>query len=168
MAKPKPKFYFEPWRAEISPRVRSAANCGDRRPEGADEDAWQRVLDARKRAEDQADWLVWGSKMGPISVATSLEGVNTVMSDERIIVEVKPFVRPEKSATQEEIARRIATCVNACAGIATPETFVAEVRRLLLEFVRGESDSRDDRVLQLLARCIPPEELAKFPNDDHD
>ena len=91
-----------------------------------------------------------------------LSGKAQVVNDERIIA-VRRCLGLEKSApTQEDLCKRIAECVNALAGVADPVSFVGEVRSLLLHYATGENveDPREDvKVISLLARCIPLDEL---------
>lgn len=154
----KPRSFFEPWRATKSTMHGARPNV-----EGFPEDAAQGVLDAWHRVDRDADWILWGSRMTEPGLAYGyLSGKAQVTNDERIIAVRRWLGLPDGSPTNEAVCKRIAECVNALAGIADPVSFVGEVRALLLHYATGENveDPREDvKVIGLLGRCIPLEEL---------
>jgi hypothetical protein len=160
MARRRARSYFEPWVAR--PVKGRARPFGGVKPELLPQEAFDHLTAGWERSREDADWIVWGSRMADPATVVSLEGKVGVMDDRRIIAVSHNGGLPEGSPHHGEIASRIAACVNACAGIAEPETFVAGVRALLLALVNGEADRGDPRVLPLLARCIPPDELDAF------
>jgi hypothetical protein len=131
--------------------------------EGIPEEAAASILDAWNRSDKSADWILWGSKMTTPAVARGyLSGKPVVCDDERIIAVRRTLGLPDGSPTNEEVCKRIAECVNALAGVGDPVEFMSGVRALLLAYVNGEcvEDPRNDvRVLSLLGRCVPPQEL---------
>jgi hypothetical protein len=161
-----PRSYFEPWVAAKSKLHGDPPNT-----EGVPEDAAAAMRDAWQRAEDNADWVLWGSKMAdPCVVRGLVSGDAAVMDDRRIIAVRRTLGLPDGSPDHEAVARRICDCVNACQGVGDPAEFVKDVRALLLALARGElDDPREDvRVVSLLARCIPPEELEEFRHEPVD
>lgn len=160
MAHKKVRSYFEPW----VPRQATARGkpFGGVKPESIPEDVFKHLMDGWERSQEQAEWVIWGSKMADPTIVVSLDGKAGVLDDRRIIAVSYNGGLPKGSINHGEIAERIADCVNATAGIADPVRFVTEARALLLALVKGEADRGDDRILPLLARCIPPEELEAF------
>lgn len=160
MARKKIRSYFEPW---VARKVKGRPQpFGGKKPEAIPEDVFKHLIDGWEKSNDQAEWIIWGSKMADPCVVVSLEGKPGVMDDRRIIAVSHNSGLPKEAVTHGEIAERIAECVNACQAIADPVRFVTEARALLLALVKGEADRGDDRILPLLARCIPPEELEAF------
>jgi hypothetical protein len=156
------KSYFEPWVAMRSKAWELAFRFGPIKVLGE-----QGVLDfdaAKHKAEQDADWIAWGSQMCDPAVCLSLEGSVSVMDDRGIIVTFRKngFIPNESSLTHADLCNRACACVNAAAGIVDPERFIADVRSLLLACVQGECEDphQDPRVVSLLARCVPPEECA--------
>lgn len=170
----KPKCYYEPW----TPSRSSIWELGflHGRPvvtDEADMDQVQRLSDweaSRKLAEQNAPWILWGTGVSQPSICGSLDGTMTYSSDQGIIAIQKSATWPDKSISHEHMAKRIAACVSACAGIADPEKFIADVRSMMLTYAHGEaSDPRDDpKVFSLLERCIPPEEMEQFDDANND
>jgi hypothetical protein len=163
MAKRKPvRSYFEPWVA-----TKSAAHGGLPNVEGIPADAARAIVDAWYRNDKNAPWVVWGSQMlDPCVVRGFMSGEHVVM-DDRAIIAVRRGPRPEGTPDHESVAKRICECVNACRGIGDPDEFVKDVRALLLHQISGEADDprEDSRVISLLARSIPPDELEKLGHD---
>ncbi len=161
------RSYFEPWSASRS-KTREAAFANGPPPVPGDEsDVRQAALDwvaKRAQAEKDADWIIWGSGMAEPGICHKLNGTIFVTDDRRIIAIRRWLGLPVGSPSHEDVAQRIVDCVNACAGIGDPGRFVEDVRALLLEYARGESsDPREDRrVISLLGRCIPPDEVRDF------
>lgn len=149
----KPRSYFEPWRATKSVMHGVCPNVDDIPDVAASycSDAWY-------RADRDADWILWGSRMSEPGVALDyLSGQTHTTNDERIIAVRRCLGLADGSPTNEEVCKRIAECVNALAGIADPVSFVSDARSLLFSCVRGECDDpRDDvRMISLLGRCVP-------------
>jgi hypothetical protein len=164
-----PRDYHEPWFTARSTTWDAAFRFGPPARAESPEELSREVADwhaKRAKAEADADWIVWGSRLAEPAACTNLDGSCVVADDRRIVTMMRRSGFPEGAPTHEQFARRVVACVNACAGIANPESFVAEVRSLLLEFARNEADHHDSRVLSLLARCIPPGELDQFSEDD--
>lgn len=167
--KRKPRSFFEPWVATKSPTWNIPYRIGPPTfKDGTPEEQRQTVLDweAKKdKAEKSADWIVWGSKMSQPTICTSLEGQISVANDQGIIAVSRSLSLPEGSPSQAEIATRIAECVTAMAGIADPEAFITDARALMQSYARGEcvdDPRKDTRVLSLLCRCVPIEELQGY------
>lgn len=174
MSRGRPKNYFEPWVSTRSTTWEREYQHGP--PKVTDESDWrqhQAILDwqaAKFKAEATAEQIVWGSKMGHPSICVNLSGSVAVMDDRRILGVVKSLAWPEKTVTHKEVADRIVASVNACAGISDPEQFVKDVRALMLSYCKGECEDprTDNRVIGILARCIPPEEMAEFHQEESD
>lgn len=161
--KKRPKSYHEPWTTAKSKVWESGFRFGPPKHRETPEellDAISQWESAKQRAEDNAEWVIWGSKMFVPEISTTLVGEISVSDDTGIIAIARKATK-DGQTDQEEIAKRIAECVNACAGIADPERFIKDVRALLLGYTRGEcEDPRSDpNVIGLLCRCIPLEEL---------
>lgn len=158
-----PRSYFEPWTATKS-AVPFKNPFADGIPEGANPEAAERVIDACERLSEQADWVIWGSKMADPAIAVDMLTGKPVVSDDRRIIAVRRTQGlSDKAPTNKDIAIRIADCVNACKGIADPVAFIEDARDLLRDCVRGEADPREDnRIYSLLGRCIPLEELEEI------
>lgn len=171
MASGRVKDYYEPWIVTKSRSWESSFKFGP--PSTAHlskEEQQQGVLDwedAKVRAEKNAEMIVWGSRMDHPSVAKNLDGSVVVVDDRRIIGIAKSATWPESGIGHEHLAKRLAECVNACAGIADPVQFIKDVRALTLSYCKGEcEDPRiDPRVVSLLSRCIPPEEYEEFKQE---
>jgi hypothetical protein len=136
--------------------------------EGLPEDAAATIKDAWERADQNADWVIWGSKMADPCVVHGFPNGEPHVMDDRRIIAVRRWLGMEKDApSHQEIATRICDCVTALAGVGDPAAFVADVRALLLALIRGEAeDPREDiRVVSLLARCIPPDELESMKHE---
>ena len=163
---PKPLSFFEPWSAARS-KLSQVIAFPNGIPEDADREAAEKHIAACERANEHADWIVWGTGMTTPQACTNFEGKHTVLDGRQIVTAIRNVVVEGKSAPNaEQFAKRIAATVNACAGMPDPERTIAGVRRLLLEMLRGETDQRDDRVLSLLSQMIPPEELENFRDED--
>ena len=164
-----PRDFHEPWVAAKSKAWETSFRWGPPKHGGTPDEvaqnfaAWEA---ARANAEADADWIIWGSRLAEPSVCRSLTGEVGVMDDRRILAVSKSLGLPDRAPNHEHFARRIVACVNACAGIANPESFVREVRQLLRDLLMREADREDSRILSLFARCIPPEELEPFTDED--
>lgn len=154
----KQKSYFEPWSAARSKAWESAFRFGPPQICRDDPEQMARYEGDRGRAEANADWLIWGSRMAEPEVCVGLDGVGVLLGDRRILAISRRADRTDGQPDHEALAKRIASCVNACAGIAKPEELVKLVRGLLLDLVRGDTDAHDPRALSALSMMIPPEE----------
>lgn len=164
-----PRDFHEPWVATRSRTWEAAFRSGPPTIGHAPEERAQAVADweaARARAEKDADWIIWGSRLAEPIVCHNLDGSISVMDDRRILAVARKLGLPVDSPNHEEYARRIVACVNACAGIANPESFVAEARGLLKDLLLRRTDGEDGRILSLFARSIPPEELQIYVQED--
>lgn len=154
----KPRSFYEPWLPAKSVRVAPRPNV-----DGVPEEAAASILDAWERVDRNADWIIWGSGMVEPSIGTTLLTGKPYVADDRGIIAVRRRLGiPSDAPTNQDIAERIAECVNALAWISDPVSFVSEVRSLLLGLAQGEysEDPRTDpRVISLLSRCIPSGEL---------
>ena len=161
-----PKFYFEPW---VSTKSKTHGEPPE--TEGLPDEAAATVRDAWQRADDNADWIIWGSRMADPCVVQGFVGGEAAVMDDRRIIAVRRWLGLEKDAPgHKEVATRICDCVNALAGVGDPVAFVTEVRALLLSLIRGECEDprMDVRVVSLLARCIPPEELESMKHEQYE
>lgn len=161
--KKRPKSYHEPWTTSKSRAWESAFRFGPPKHRETPEellDAISQWESAKLRAEDNAEWILWGSKMFLPEISTSITGT-IVVSDDTSIIAIAKKATKDGHTNQEEIAKRVAECINAMAGIVDPERFIKDVRALLLGYTLGEcEDPRADPVVTgLLCRCIPLEEL---------
>ena len=126
-----PRDYREPWTPTKS-KLHGERPFKDGLPADWPEGVAQGVLDAWERADQNADWVVWGSRMAAPTVVTNLNGKSQVMDDQRIVLVIRRSLGlPEGAPNQEEIAKRIAECVNALAGVGDPSAFMVDVRALL-------------------------------------
>jgi len=72
-------------------------------------------------------WLCLGSNMSPPRISFSLTGKPVVVDDHEIILAVTKHASwPQGSASHSEIAKRVAACVSAMAGIHDPEEFMRD------------------------------------------
>jgi len=159
----KPKSYYEPWTATKSVIWDSPYRFGppnfNHDPERLSEltSEWEA---SKHRAERDADWVIRGSNIHEPGPCNNINGSLTMATDQGIIaLAKKPY--PKFGVEHADIAKRIAACVNACAGIADPERFIKDVRALMLAYLQGDADDprQDHRVGSILGRCIPQEEL---------
>lgn len=162
----KPRSFWEPWRPDLSVALDKPPNV-----EGLPEDAAQSILDAHARVLENAPYFMWGSRMADPHVTSDWMGATpTLAPGDRTLFQVhKLRGLPDGSPTHAEVAKRIAECVNAMAGIADPARFITDVRVLLQTYRRGEClhDPRHDpKVWSLSDRCIPPEELERILEQD--
>src|SRR3954463_3242059 len=138
MAKRKARDFFEPWEA----RKDTAWEARVRSPlaEGVDPGVVERWHADKARAEKNADWHVWGSRMWKPSLMSTVDGQPSVSWDTRHIVAkvTKLATEHENPPSHEDVARRIAECVNACQGVADPVDAMARARSLLLDMVNGK------------------------------
>jgi hypothetical protein len=163
--KSKPKFYHEPWATAKSAVWELAFRFGPPKHRETPEellDAISQWESAKLRAEDNAEWVIRGSKMFRPEISTTLCGEISV-SDDTGIIGFSRKATKDGQTDQEAIAKRVVASVNAVAGIVDPEQFIKDVRALLLAYAWGEcEDPRSDpNVLGLLCRCIPQEELER-------
>lgn len=162
----RPRSFFEPWIA-----TKSTLHGNAPAVEGIPEEAAAKIADAWGRIDRDADWILWGSGMAEPSIAGGFMSGKPVVCDDRRIIAVRRILGlAEGSPTNEEMCERIADCVNALAGVADPVAFVADTRALLKDYCVGGcvDDPRDDqRVLSLLARCIPLDEVTKDGYGEH-
>jgi hypothetical protein len=161
--KKRPKSYHEPWATARGKVWESGFRFGPPKYRETPEELLDAVAQwesAKQRAEDNSEWVIRGSKMFRPEIATTLIGEISV-SDDTGIIAISKQATKDGQTDQEEIAKRIVDCINACAGIADPERFVKDVRALLLAYVQGECEDprADPNVIGLLSRCIPLEEL---------
>ncbi len=171
----KPKTYFEPWTAKRSPTWEASFKSEPPAPrtcnpeEQADADrSWRwDWLAAKARAEANSPFLIWGTGLDSPTVASTLLGTPTVIDDMGIVATITKHTSwPTVGPGHEEVAKRIAACVSACAGIADPVKFITDVRALLL--AQAKSEYEDPRVLALLARCISPNQFEEQFSDNDD
>jgi len=157
-----PRDFFEPWVT-----TKSKTHGSEPDVNGFPEEAAAGVLDALFRVDKNADWIIWGSRMREPCIVKGYPSGEVQVMDDRRIIAVRRFLGLDDSAPDNEaVAKRICDCVNACKGIGNPEEFVTDARALLLAMVQGDTmDVREDvRVISLLARCLPPEELELVSN----
>lgn len=163
--KSRPRSYFEPWSATKDKTWEIAFRFGP--PKVDDPVLVEKWHADRGRAEENAPWLVWGSDLWTPSICTSLGGKKTVSTSDGIILTVETIKSDRKDIpSNEAVARRIAECVTACAGIPDPVDLINRVRQLLLEMTRGEADAHDDRVIACLGRMVPLDELQWTTSED--
>jgi hypothetical protein len=163
MASRIPKCYYEPWSATKSSLWDSPYRFGPPKwgatPEELSEaiDAWQA---SKHKAEKDADWVIWGSKIAVPGLCKNIDGSVTVATDQAILAFSKKPI-PKGGVDHEAIAKRVVACVNACAGINDPESLIKDVRALMLAYLQGDCEDprQDPRVGSILGRCIPIEEL---------
>ena len=148
-------YYFEPWRVWRDTTWDLAFRHGP--PQVEDLDVVARWHNDRAKAEQSAKAVVFGSDLAEPGVTTSLTGEIGVHDGDGILFSVRPFVTDHPSAASHvELAERVATCVNAMAGIAKPTEALAAARSLILDLARGaEIGPRDKRVTRLLTLLWP-------------
>jgi hypothetical protein len=146
------RFHFEPWRAERSTTWEAGFAYGP----PADpvlRDDW---LSAQGRAEKNADWLVWAAGMTTPTVCDNLSGTVSFDAGEGIIARISVVHSDHPAAPdQEQVARRIAECVNALAGVHDPVAALAAAREVLGLLYHGRLDPADARVLAAWVRLLP-------------
>lgn len=141
----KAKDYHEPWSAEVSAWDLAFRNG----PPPADAEQVERWEVARERARENADWIIWGSRMVEPATACTMDGRVVVMDDRHVVVRVSPTTSINKNAPDQELlARRIAACVNACRGMAEPDRAVDAARALLVDLSTGRASADDPRILK--------------------
>jgi hypothetical protein len=156
--KRKPPDYFEPWNCEQSRSWEAAFRTGPPPVDPVqDEEVIGRWYMARDRADREAPWLIWGSRMWEPAICHSLLGGITVADDRHILVHVlaqvgRPITAREKAPSQQQIAERIVACVNALKGVADPADALERARALLLDLALGRAAADDPRVLSVLTR----------------
>jgi hypothetical protein len=154
----KPRSFWEPWLATKS----RSHGTGPPIVEGLPEEAAAKILEAWDRTDRDADWIVWGSGMTEPGIAYGYMSGKPVVTDDRQIIAVRRTLGSDKEApTNEDLAKRMSSCVTAMAGVADPVEFMEDVRSLLLGYVQGECDDprEDVKVISLLGRCVPLNEL---------
>jgi hypothetical protein len=158
MAKRKKKSFYEPWIASRAPvTLLDTPQPPEDWPE-ADKRQWELDWKAKNaKLEQNTEWIIWGSGMTRPGFTQSLTGKLLFLDDHGYVAAIrKSNAWPEKGPDHSEVALRIAECVNACAGISDPQTFIAGVREILLE--QAKAEKCDKRVTRLIALCAKPEE----------
>lgn len=157
--KPTPRNFFEPWVAN-----KSLSHGKEPATDGIPDEVRASISDAWHRSDRDADWILWGSGMAEPAIAVGFaSGKPAVMDDRRIIAIRRTTGLAEGSVNNEEIAKRIAECVTALAGVADPVAFVEDVRALLRVYALGTDipDATEDlRFMRLWMQCVPLEEGA--------
>lgn len=154
--KGEPKFH-EPWVVTRHAAI-TKDPFPDGPPEGADPDAVERTRASCQAVAERAEYILWGSRMATPAITKSVLGEPVVMDDRRIIaISRSATIGP---LTPKEFAERIATCVNAFAGIHDPRQFMNDLRALLFEYASGEGPDprQDSRILTIIAQCGADEE----------
>jgi hypothetical protein len=167
--KAQPEDFHEPWLTARSKTWESAYRHGPPKIGDTPAEIQQATLDweaARARAESNAEWIIYGSRLAEPAICINHDGSVVATSDRRILAFSRVGGLPDSAPSHEDFAKRVVSCVNALAGIADPERFIAEARALLKDLLNNETDRGDRRVLSLFARCVPPEELSHHDNDD--
>jgi hypothetical protein len=161
--------YFEPWQATVDPGWKTPYQFGPPSYSSVDPDEREILLaeweGQKGRAEKNANWIIWGSRMGDVGPTKNLMSIPGFDMGRKIIALSRHLDWPEGSPSHQEVAERIAACVSAMAGIGNPSEFIQEVRSLLLDLAKGEfcDDPRESpRIWGLLSRCLPPEEIEAF------
>jgi hypothetical protein len=152
---------FEPWIAKQSNSWESSFKTP---PMVDDPDVLAQWEGARDRAKKNAEWHLWGSGMWEPAICKSLLGGVSVADDRGILATFRPYhTERENSPDHGFVARRVAVCVNACAGIINPLDTIDRIRTLLFDLVSGRADASDPRILSLGARLIRPEPEEQHP-----
>jgi hypothetical protein len=171
--KQKPRDYNEPWIATRSKSWEAGFALGPPKSAATPELLSERIADwtaARAKAEANADWLIWGSRLSEPTVCFTPENEPVYMDDRRILAVSRMMGTPDGTANQEEYAKRIAATMNAMVGIADPEAFMMELKEFLLDMARDPIDQFFElRAIKLLSKCTLQEDLLKhgqLQNDD--
>jgi hypothetical protein len=141
------RTFYEPWTATASVRWQDSpgVTLGE--------------TDAIAGPPPERDWIVWAHMAEP-DITVSLTGKPALDDGRRIVATVhRTGAWPSPGPSAEDVAKRIAACVTALAGVANPEQFMTDVRALLMRCARHDDFDGDLRVSGLLARCIKPETL---------
>jgi hypothetical protein len=134
--------YHEPWSASKS----DLWTLGFRTPpKHADSPEELRVVvadweAARGKAEKNADWIIWGSRLNEPAVVASLLGTHGYADDRRILTFSRMLGLPEGSPDHEEFAKRVVDCVNAMTGIGDPIAFMQELTAFLMDMSKDPID----------------------------
>ena len=104
---------------------------------GANPDALARARDLLERSASRREALVWVKGDGIPGTARGLTSGRVVTFDDRGI---------EARFNRMDRATRACECVNACAGIASPASAIAEARATLSTLHKGEIQANDPRI----------------------
>jgi hypothetical protein len=158
--KPKHRDFFEPWKP-LKTRLVGPAPFADGIPPEVDSEAAERIRAAHEKAVENADVVIWGSRMVEPAIATDIGGQKSIVMDDRhIITVVRRQTTPEGSVTHDQVADRLCDCVNACRNIPEPGHVIEGLKKLLFDMLRGDADRCDGRVLSLYAQMFSePQEL---------
>jgi hypothetical protein len=126
--------FFEPWTP-----MRSRVSCSKPDFSKLPEDVRCQLEQTWERADDQADWHVWGRRMCEPGWVRSLMGEWVYDNDMRIVTISRWLGLPEGSPDQEAVCRRICLCVNALAGVKDPAAGLAAVHDVLLRLQKCET-----------------------------
>lgn len=158
MARKRAPFAFEPLKAARS----TTWDLGFRHPPVLSEYRTQDDVNswhaARAKAEENADWLVWGTEVWEPMVCYAMDGRPSPHDGSGILATVHPIkCQDGKKCDAEGLATRIAECVNACRGITDPVRAIREARSILLALVLKNVDADDPSILGIMARLHAPD-----------
>jgi hypothetical protein len=162
--KRKARDYHEPWSLTQSQSWRLSYKTPPSVAE-TPEDLRIAVADweaSRDKAEKNADWIIWGSRLSEPAVVPTLLGNYVYADDRRILTFSRLLGLPDGSPTHEEFASRVIECVNAMTGIADPVMFIQELTALLTDMANDPIDEFfGGRAARLLFKIIEHKELVE-------
>lgn len=172
MAKNKLRDYHEPWHATQDTTWETCFRNPPIESEYVDADKVAAWHNARAAAEERAHWFVWASRMNPPAIhGPDAKGHMKVWDGRGIIGWTRNLM---SGVEHKDMANRVCECVNACQAIADPMRAIADMRALLRDIVTGETGPDDVRIVSLLSRLIPADEIKAFmttheavPETDH-
>lgn len=141
----KPRNFYEPWTASINHAWQVPFRFGPPTFASVSDPDLRDMLLAewegnKGRAETNADWVVWGSRMAEPCGLRNLAGVPGFDQGRAIIAVTRHLDWPEPMPAHKEVAERIAACVSAMAGVGNPVEAMIVMRDVLVAIAGGDPD----------------------------
>lgn len=153
----KTKNFFEPWTAE--PRRVEVRDPDLSGLSEADACEIRAMVSAARVTQDHT---IWGTGVWVRGESIGLLGDSGYDDGRGVMLAVRKVPASDSVISAKEMAERVCSCVNACQSITDPVVVLNGVRDLLRDLSLGDADPNDPRILSLLARMIPEDQVAAF------
>lgn len=168
----KARDYLEPWSTTKSKTWELGFKSGPPTHFKDEEELRAAVSEWTKRrdaAEENADWILWGSRVHEPGMTRSLLGKDVYFDDKGILTFVRNRALPEGAPTHEEMAKRVVECMNAMCGIGNPVEFMQELVAFLMDM---SNDPIDDffggRANRFLFKVADHQSMVERAEEQHD